>query len=248
MSAPVPEVLTPEWDAPRAVRAAFTLRGGGVSLAPYDSLNVGAHVGDSPAAVAENRRRVCARLDLPAEPAWLEQVHGTRVADLDAPHEARSAADAVITRRAGRVCAVQVADCMPVLFAARDGSAVAVAHAGWRGLAAGVLEETVGRLGVAGQELIAWLGPAISARHFEVGEDVRAAFLNANLAASGAFVANAGGRWPCDLTALARLRLAALGVREVSGGAWCTYADRARFFSFRRDGRCGRMAALIWLE
>ena len=248
MSAPVAEVLTPEWDAPRAVRAAFTLRGGGVSLAPYDSLNVGAHVGDSPAAVAENRRRVCARLNLPAVPAWLEQVHGTRVADLDALHEARSAADAVLTRRPGQVCAVQVADCMPVLLAARDGSAVAVAHAGWRGLAAGVLEETVARLGFAGQELIAWLGPAISARHFEVGEEVRAAFLERDPRASGAFVPNARGRWQCDLAALARRRLATLGVTEVSGGTWCTHADPARFFSFRRDGRCGRMAALVWID
>jgi purine-nucleoside/S-methyl-5'-thioadenosine phosphorylase / adenosine deaminase len=248
VSATVPRVLTPEWRAPRGVRAAFTLRGGGVSLAPYDSLNVGAHVGDSPAAVTENRRRVRARLNLPAEPAWLEQVHGTRVADLDAPTEARSGADAVLTRHPGRVCAVQVADCMPVLFAARDASVVAVAHAGWRGLAAGVLEETVARLSVAGQELMAWLGPAISARHFEVGDEVRAAFLERDPAASDAFVPNTRRRWQCDLAALARRRLAALGVTEVSGGTWCTYTDPARFFSFRRDGRCGRMAALIWLE
>jgi polyphenol oxidase len=248
VSATVPQVLTPEWRAPRGVRAAFTLRGGGVSLAPYDSLNVGAHVGDNPAAVTENRRRVRARLNLPAEPAWLEQVHGTRVADLDARDEARSGADAVLTRHAGRVCAVQVADCMPVLLAARDASVVAVAHAGWRGLAAGVLEETVVRLGVAAQELIAWLGPAISARHFEVGDEVRAAFLERDPAASDAFVPNARRRWQCDLAALARRRLAALGVTEVSGGTWCTYTDPARFFSFRRDGRCGRMAALIWLE
>lgn len=246
-AAAVPEVLTPEWSAPHAVRAAFTLRGGGVSAAPFDSLNLGAHVGDSPAAVAENRRRVRARLHLPAEPVWLEQVHGTRVADLDAAGE-ESPADAVLTRRRGRVCAVQVADCMPVLFAARDASAVAVAHAGWRGLAAGVLEATVARLGVAAGELIAWLGPAISLRHFEVGGEVRAAFLDGDPAAAAAFVANERGRWQCDLGALARRRLSKLGVTEVSGGRWCTYADSARFFSFRRDGRCGRMAALIWLE
>ena len=248
-AAAVPAVLTPEWRAPPAVHAAFTLRGGGVSTAPYDSLNLGAHVGDSPDAVAENRRRVRAGLNLPAEPAWLEQVHGTRVADLDAPGEAGAApADAVISRRAGRVCAVQVADCMPVLLAAGDGSAVAVAHAGWRGLAAGVLEATVAGLGVAPRELIAWLGPAISARHFEVGGEVRAAFLDRDPGASAAFTANARGRWQCDLAALARRRLAALGLREISGGTSCTYADPVRFFSFRRDGRCGRMAALIWLE
>lgn len=241
------QVLTPEWRAPREVRAAFTLRGGGVSPAPFDTLNLGAHVGDSPAAVAENRRRVREALNLPAEPAWLEQVHGTRVADLDAPGEAGASADAVITRRAGTVCVVQVADCMPVLFAARDASAVAVAHAGWRGLAAGVLEATVARLDAAAGELIAWLGPAISARHFEVGDDVRTAFLAADRAAAVAFTQNERGRWQCDLAALARRRLAALGVTEVSGGACCTYAEPARFFSFRRDGRCGRMAALIWL-
>lgn len=242
------ELLTPGWRAPRAVRAAFTLRGGGVSAPPFDTLNLGAHVGDSPAAVAENRRRVREGLSLPAEPAWLEQVHGTRVADLDAPGEASAgAADAVVTRRPGRVCAVQVADCMPVLFAARDASAVAVAHAGWRGLAAGVLEATVAKLAAPG-DLVAWLGPAISAPHFEVGSEVRQAFLRSDPGASGAFAPNDRGRWQCDLGALARRRLAALGVTEVSGGAWCTYAEPARFFSFRRDGRCGRMAALIWLE
>jgi len=243
-----PQVLTPEWRAPRSVRAAFTLRGGGVSAAPFDSLNLGAHVGDSSAAVAENRRRVREGLHLPAEPVWLEQVHGTRVADLDAPQEAGAGADAAITRRAGRVCVVQVADCMPVLFAARDASAVALAHAGWRGLAAGVLEATLARLGVAAGELIAWLGPAISARHFEVGDEVRTAFLERDRGAAAAFTGNARGRWQCDLAALARRRLSALGVTEISGGSWCTYADPGRFFSFRRDGRCGRMAALIWLE
>lgn len=248
MPAAVPQVLTPEWRAPHRVRAAFTLRDGGVSAAPFDSLNLGVHVGDSPAAVAENRRRLREGLHLPAEPAWLEQVHGTRVADLDAPEETGAPADAVFTRRPGKVCAVQVADCMPVLFAARDASVVAVAHAGWRGLAAGVLEATAARLGVAAGELIAWLGPAISAPHFEVGSEVRQAFLERDPGASGAFVPNDKGRWQCDLAALARRRLAALGVTEVSGGTWCTYAEPARFFSFRRDGRCGRMAALIWLE
>ena len=244
-----PEVLIPDWHVPRAVRAAFTLRTGGVSAAPFDSLNLGVHVGDTPAAVAENRRRVRAHLGLPAEPAWLEQVHGTGVAVLDMGGEAADApADAVITHRAGVVCAVQVADCMPVLLAARDASAVAVAHAGWRGLAAGVVEATVAQLGVAAGELVAWLGPAISARHFEVGDEVRAAFLAADPGAGAAFAPNARGRWQCDLVVLAQRRLNALGVTEVAGGAWCTYADPARFFSFRRDGRCGRSAALVWLE
>jgi hypothetical protein len=243
------DVLIPEWRVPHAVRAAFTLRSGGVSAAPFDSLNLGAHVGDSQAAVVENRRRVRTCLNLPAEPVWLEQVHGTRVADLDVRGEGTGdPADAVLTRRRGKVCAVQVADCMPVLLAARDASAVAVAHAGWRGLAAGVLEATLAQLGVAAGELVAWLGPAISAPHFEVGGEVRAAFLAGDPGACAAFAHNARGRWQCDLVVLAQRRLAALGVSEVSGGTWCTFADPGRFFSFRRDGRCGRMAALVWLE
>ncbi len=240
-------VLTPDWPAPPNVRAAFTLRTGGVSAPPYDSLNVGAHVGDVPARVARNRGRIAERLGLPAEPAWPEQVHGTEVTELDRqqPH---GPADAVIARRAGRVCAVQVADCLPVLLAARDASVVGVAHAGWRGLAAGVLEATVSHLGVPPAQLIAWLGPAISAEHFEVGSEVRRAFLAQDAGAAAAFTANDRGRWQCDLVALARRRLTALGVTAVSGGEWCTYADPGRFFSFRREGRCGRMAALIWLE
>lgn len=244
-----PQALIPDWRAPAAVRAALTLRGGGVSAAPFDSLNVGAHVGDSPAAVAENRRRVRSRLNLPGEPAWLEQVHGTRVVELEVPGEpGRGPADAVITRQPGRVCVIQVADCMPIFLAARDASAVAVAHAGWRGLAAGVVEATVAKMALPPGELIAWLGPAISMQRFEVGGEVRDAFLARDPAASGAFAPNHRSRWQCDLAALARRRLAALGVTEVTGGTSCTYADPARFFSFRRDGRCGRMAALIWLE
>jgi polyphenol oxidase len=245
--AETPGVITPDWPAPPGVRAAFTLRTGGVSAPPYDSLNLSARVGDAAACVAENRRRVRDRLGLPAEPAWVEQVHGTHVTELDGA-QPREPADAVITRRRATVCAVQVADCMPVLFAARSASVVGVAHAGWRGLAAGVLEATVARLRAPSAELIAWLGPAISAPHFEVGSEVRAAFLARDAGAVGAFAANARGRWQCDLAALARRRLAALGITSVSGGAWCTWADRERFFSFRRDRRCGRMAALIWLE
>ena len=244
------QILTPEWPAPPAVHAAFTLRSGGVSAAPFDSLNVGAHVGDEAAAVVENRRRVRARLSLPEEPAWLEQVHGVGVLDLDAapPAAGMPAADAVVSRRAGRVCVVQVADCLPVLLAARDGSAVAAAHAGWRGLAAGVLEATVKRLAVEPRDLLAWLGPGIGAAHFEVGAEVRQAFLAQDAAAADAFAANTRGRWQCDLAGLARRRLTGLGIGAVFGGKWCTYGDASRFFSYRRDGRCGRMAALIWRE
>lgn len=248
-------VITPDWTAPARVRCAFTLRSGGVSVAPYDSLNVGAHVGDAAEAVAENRRRVRECLRLPAEPVWLQQVHGTDVVDLDvlegraqARGDAAAGADAAVTHVGGCVCVIQVADCMPVLFAARDGSAVGAAHTGWRGLAGGVIEQTVRALGVPAPNLIAWLGPTISQQHFEVGDDVRTAFVSDDPGAAAAFVTNMRGRWQCDLYALARRRLAALGVRDVFGGGWCTYADAARFFSFRRDRQCGRMAALIWLE
>lgn len=242
-------MIRPQWDAPPRVHAAFTLRTGGVSTAPFDTLNVGAHVGDEPGAVAENRQRVREALALPSEPQWLEQVHGMDVVDLDAlAGGSPPRGDAAITRTPGRVCAIQVADCMPVLFADRQGGAIGAAHAGWRGLAAGVLESTVGALGVPADRLLAWLGPAIGPAHFEVGDEVRAAFVSADTGASGSFVKNARGRWQCDLPALARRRLARLGIANVSGGQWCTYADRARFFSHRRDGRCGRMVALLWMS
>ena len=244
------QIITPEWPAPRGVRGAFTLRTGGVSVAPYDSLNLGARIGDSPEAVAENRRRVREKLRLPAEPVWLEQVHGVEVVELGAVGVADArppTADASVARGAGQVCAIRVADCMPVLFAARDGSVVGAAHAGWRGLAGGVLEATIARLGVPATELIAWMGPAIGPKHFEVGEDVRAAFTATDAGAALAFAANARGRWQCDLYALARRRLSAIGVSGIYGGGWCTFAEAGRFFSYRRDGQCGRMAALIWI-
>ena len=241
--------IEPHWPAPTRVRAAFTLRTGGVSAPPYDSLNLSAYVGDAIDAVQENRRRLRERLRLPAEPAWLQQVHGVEVVDLDASEPSEPPrADASMAHLGGRVCVVQVADCMPVLFAARDGSAVAAAHAGWRGLASGVLEETIRKVGVPSTHLLAWLGPTIGPANFEVGDDVRAEFVSGDPGAAAAFEANVSGRWQCDLYALARRRLAAVGVRDVFGGGWCTHAEGARFFSFRRDERCGRMAALIWLE
>ncbi|MGH8299240.1 MAG: peptidoglycan editing factor PgeF [Steroidobacteraceae bacterium] len=251
-----PDILFPRWPAPAGIRAAFTLRtGDGVSQSPFDTCNIAAHVGDDSGAVAENRARLRASLNLPAEPGWLEQVHGSRVVDLDrdgpAPADspiAADTADAAVTRTAGRVCAIQVADCMPVLFAAADGSAVGAAHAGWRGLAGGVLEATVRAMETPPAELLAWLGPAIGQAHFEVGEEVRTAFVAADAGAAAAFATNERGRWQCDLYALARRKLAALGIFGpcVFGGSWCTHADPGRFFSYRRDGRCGRMAALIW--
>lgn len=263
-------IITPDWPAPPGVRAAFTLRHGGVSAPPFDSLNVGLSAGDEPEAVRENRARVRRALQLPAEPSWLAQVHGAEVASLDrgelgpqdrrpepaaeppahgppsAPEPPR--ADGAVTRTPGRICVIQVADCMPVLFAARDGSVVGAAHAGWRGLAAGVLAATVRALAVPPAELLAWLGPAIGPQHFEVGEEVRQAMVTLHSGAAAAFARNPRGRWQCDLYAVARRQLGALGLREVYGGGWCTYADPTRFFSYRRDGRCGRMAALIWIE
>jgi polyphenol oxidase len=240
--------LRPAWAAPDRVRAAFTLRSGGVSAPPFDTLNVGAHVGDLAERVDENRARVRAALSLPHEPCWLEQVHGRGVVQIRAAApDIPPRADAAIARERGAVAVIQVADCLPVLLAAADGSCVAAAHAGWRGLSAGVLEATVERLATDPRSLIAWLGPAIGPQNFEVGAEVREAFLAHDRAAAVAFRANERGRWQCDLMALARQRLQQAGVRQVFGGEWCTYADRARFFSYRRDGQCGRMAALIWL-
>jgi YfiH family protein len=237
-----------DWPLPRGVAAAFTTRAGGVSEAPWDSFNVATHVGDAPQAVARNRLHLRARLGLPAEPAWLDQVHGVAVCDLDSggASAAPVTADAAVTRAIGQACVVMVADCLPVLFAGRDGEVVAAAHAGWRGLAAGALERTVAAMGVAGSQLSAWLGPAISQAHFEVGDEVRAEFVAADGGAAAFFAANERGRWQADLAGLARRRLTALGVTDIHGAAWCTFADRRRFFSHRRDGRGGRMAALIW--
>jgi polyphenol oxidase len=248
----VPGLLDFEWHTPPGVRAAFTTRQGGVSVAPWDSFNLGVHVKDSPEAVAANRARLRKIAKLPSEPSWLSQVHGVDVVDLDKAGDllAPPIADAAIAHDRGRVCTVMVADCLPVLFASRDGSRIGAAHAGWRGLAAGVLERTVAALGVPGSQLTAWLGPAISREHFEVGDEVREAFVATRARASTAFERNARGKWNADLVALARQRLETVGVTDVTGGEWCTFADRERFFSHRRDsqngGNSGRLAALIW--
>ena len=242
--------LTPEWPAPPRVRALSTLRGGGVSAVPYASLNLSTHVGDFPAAVDENRRRLRMAAQLPSEPAWLAQVHGTEIKDLDVPDATATAAaaDGAVSRRPGRVCAMLTADCLPVLFAAESGDAVAVAHAGWRGLAGGVLEATVRALGVAPRTLLAWFGPAIGPRHFEIGPEVRDELLRGDPDAHGAFEVNARGRFMADLSALARSRLARLGVERVYGGTECTHSHPDKYFSHRRDGPTGRQATLIWLS
>lgn len=241
------EPVIPGWPAPARVRAFVTTRAGGVSTGSCASLNLGTRCGDDAGAVAENRSRLAARL--PSAPVWLRQVHGTRVADADAARAAgdEPEADAAVARRASTVCAVLVADCMPVFLADEAASVVAVAHAGWRGLSAGVLEATLDAMRVRPESVLAWLGPAIGPRVYEVGEEVRAAFLAHDRAAETAFAPTRPGHWLLDLYRIARQRLAARGVARVSGGGFCTHSDAARFFSHRRDPRSGRMAAVVWL-
>ena len=238
--------LIPDWPLPANVRAVTTTRSGGVSTGPYRSMNPADHVGDDPAAVRANRARLTDVLGLPGEPAWLRQVHGTRVVAAGAT-AAGSEADASWSDRPGVVCAVLTADCLPVLLGDRQGRRVAAIHAGWRGLAAGVIEATVAALAPAGGELLAWLGPAIGAGAFTVGEEVREAFVAHDPGAREAFTAGPGDRLQADLYRLARQRLAGVGISGVYGGHWCTFSDAGRFFSYRRERVTGRMATLIWL-
>ncbi len=243
--ADVVDVLVPAWPAPPAVRAAQTQRGGGVSEAPWASLNLAHHVGDDPDQVAENRRRLVAALDLPAEPRWLDQVHGSDVVHV--PGDGQHTADASVTTTPGVVLAVLTADCLPVLLCRADGTAVAAAHAGWRGLAAGVLENTVAALAAQPERLLAWLGPCIGLSVYEVGEEVRAAFVEPDPSTASHFVATRPGHWHADLAGLARRRLAGLGLTQVfqAPGA-CTFSQPEAWYSYRREGRCGRQATLIW--
>lgn len=237
-----------EWDLPQGVRAAFTTRQDGYSAPPWNSFNVATHVGDDTSHVAANRARLSELVGYDVEPAWLTQVHGVEVKEIDATPISTTlfTADAAVTSRPNTACVVMVADCLPVLLCSRNGERVGAAHAGWRGLVAGVLERTVRAMGTPPHEMRAWLGPAISPKHFEVGNEVRDEFVKWDRAANSRFKMNARGRWQADLFGLARLRLASVGVTDVSGGDWCTYADSERFYSHRRDGKGGRMAALIW--
>lgn len=237
--------LAPQWDASR-VQVRSTLRTGGVSRGAYRSLNLAAHVGDQAACVAENRRRLASAFALPDEPMWLEQVHGSDVVVNDASG-GTPRADAAVAFESGPVCVVMTADCLPVVLRDRQGTRVAVAHAGWRGLAAGVLEQTVLALRCPPSELLAWLGPAISAAAFEVGLEVREAFVARSRDFADCFEPNLRGRLQADLYRLARTALNHAGVGEVHGGGWCTHGEPDRFFSFRRDRDTGRMATLAWL-
>lgn len=244
MSTPIFDLIHPDWPAPRNVHALVTTRQGGVSQGPWASLNLAAHVGDDPQAVAENRRRL--RAYLPAEPVWLSQVHGVRAIDA-ATSPPGGEADASFTRARGVVCAVLTADCLPLLLCDEAGSVVAAVHAGWRGLADGVIEAAVAAMAVPGERLLAWLGPAIGPDHFDVGGEVREAFLAHDAHAAEAFVDSGEGRWRGDLYRLARQRLAALGVHRVASAEFCTMCEGERFYSFRRDDVTGRMASCIWM-
>lgn len=239
------DFVYPDWPAPVNVRAVTTTRTGGFSRRPYASLNLSDRVGDDAQAVARNRALLREALGLPAEPLWLDQVHGTTV--INATAASGAAADGAWTNEHGVVLAALTADCLPVFLCDRTGAQIALLHAGWRGLAAGIVEAGVRALGSPGAELLAWLGPAIGPLSYEVGEEVRQAFLSQDPGAAEAFRANANGRWHADLYALARRRLRALGVQAVFGGQRCTFLEEDRFFSHRRDGRCGRMASLLWL-
>jgi len=241
----VEHCIIPDWPAPKQVRSLQTTRLGGGSVAPYDSLNLGSHVGDVPLAVARNRMLL--NTILPSEPVWLEQVHGTTVANADMA-DCQVQADACIARQRGVVCVVMTADCLPVLLCDQEGSVVGAAHAGWKGLAAGIVEATVQAMDVPPKNLMAWLGPAIGQKSFEVGDEVRDAFLQSNPQATAAFIPGDAGRWFADIYGLARLRLAAIGIEEIYGGGLCTFQNSERFFSYRRDGVTGRMGTFIWIE
>lgn len=243
--------MVPQWPAPAGVRAFCSERAGGVSRAPYDTLNLGDHVGDDEAAVGENRRRYADSLQ--ARPVFLQQVHGQGVVRLDAATPDATEADACWTTERGVACTMMVADCLPVLLADARGAVVGAAHCGWRGLAGGVLEALWAQMAPAAgsaQGMLAWLGPCIGPQAFEVGPEVRQAFVAQDAAAADLFRAHAGGKFLADLPALARRRLAALGIAAIHGNdgsrEWCTVSNPSRFFSHRRDRVSGRFAASVW--
>lgn len=246
--------LRADWGAPARVRTLVTTRSGGASRPPHDAMNLGSRCGDDPDAVAANRAQL--RALLPGEPVWMKQVHGTRVVDADAagagePGPGRGPepeADAAVARSPGTVCAVLAADCLPVFLCDEAGTVVAVAHAGWRGLAGGVLENTVRAMDAGQRRLLAWIGPGIAGAAYEVGAEVREAFVANEAADADAFQPTRPGHWLADLPLLARRRLARLGVADAGGGTLCTHADARRFYSFRRDGATGRFASLIWIQ
>ncbi|HYH44018.1 MAG TPA: peptidoglycan editing factor PgeF [Burkholderiales bacterium] len=242
---PHPDWIVPDWPAAPHVKALITTRAGGVSEGPHESLNVGFSTADTSAAVEANRARL--RRLLPQDPRWLKQVHGARVVEADTVLD-RPEADASIARNPGTVSAIQVADCLPILFTNRAGSVVAAAHAGWRGLAAGVIDSTVAAMGGDPREMLAYVGPGIGPLYFEVGDEVREAYVSRDAGAAPAFTRKEPAKWLADLPALARRALRRCGITDIYGCDLCTYSNPARFYSYRRDGETGRMAALIWRE
>ena len=237
--------LAADWPVPPGVVAGTTMRQGGCSSGSYESLNLAAHVGDEPQAVARNQSLFRETCQLPSEPLWLAQVHGTTALDA-ASASSGSEGDAMHSGLANVVCAVLTADCLPVVFASRSGGSIAVAHAGWRGLVAGILESTVAAMACETKDLQAWLGPAISQPAFEVGAEVRERFVTHDSDAALHFLPNSRGRWQADLYGLARRRLRRCGVTDVYGGGRCTYGEPSAFYSYRRDGVCGRMATFVF--
>ncbi len=235
--------LTPDWPAPANIHAATTLRTGGVSVAPYDSLNPATHVGDDANCVRENRQRIKTMLTLPAEPVWLEQTHSSLVINAGQATTLQQA-DASVSNQAGVVCAVMTADCLPLLICSTDGKKIAAIHAGWRGLLAGIISNTVAALSTT--DVLVWLGPAIGTDCFEVGAEVREAFMAKSAAFAAGFTQTSETKYLANIYQLARIELAARGVEAVYGGDFCTVTEQERFYSYRRESQTGRMATLIW--
>lgn len=240
------DIICPDWPAPACVKAVTTTRAGGFSAGAYESFNLGDHVGDDPVAVARNRALLRETFHI-SEPSWLKQVHGTDVVEAEFG-QVGAVADGSHTEMVGTVCAVLTADCLPVFLCDRQGTKVALLHAGWRGLAHGVIEAGVLALRLPGEDLLAWLGPGIGPEAYEVGDDVRDTFVTHDAEAAAAFRARENGKWLVDLYALARQRLQGMGVGAVYGGGHCTCRERDKFYSYRREGVTGRMASLIWIE
>jgi YfiH family protein len=244
-SSSAPECIHADWSAPEHIRAFTTTRKGGVSEGVYGSFNLALHVDDQASAVTRNRQLLRDTFELPAEPVWLQQTHSNRV--IDTNHFDATEADASWASKNGAVCAVLTADCLPVFFTNKEGSKVAVAHAGWRGLLNGVISKTFSAMQTNPDDCLVWLGPSIGPDAFEVGQEVLQSFIDKDKAVLQAFRQKDEEHWLCDMYQLARIELGRLGVNQVSGGGLCTYTDKENFYSFRRDGNTGRMASLIWI-
>lgn len=240
------ETIQPNWNSPPGIRACCTTRRGGVSAAPFDSLNLALHVGDDAKRVAQNRILLQQQLQLPTEPCWINQTHGTHTVTLE--QDISRDADAAVTRVPGTIAVVMIADCLPILLCNQDGSEVAAVHAGWRGLQAGVIQSALTTMNSSNRRVMAWIGPGISQSCFEVGDEVRTAFIDSMRDAQTCFSVHREGHWLCDLAGLAERVLKAQGVGEVFRDSHCSYRDADRFYSYRRVATTGRMAALIWIN